>query len=236
MLVFLVMVCNDRRLLCKNINFKKSSLAFRCQHFLSSHQCYNCGVFDRWKQVLIFSSFNCCGSHWRALVGKWLIPPALELLFWPFLNFLRFLYDCACLRVCSLYLGDGYSSAPGACVVDPLELREGAWYKMLNVLLLPPPEEALPVVWDPPSTGQQPLPQLLDNMVMSFGITGVPVLCTQPCLFLLGVKVERLWEITRAHCAQFCQFVHQPKGWEVSQVFIQGKESLLRSVGYHTVK
>lgn len=35
----------------------------------------------------------------------------------------------------------------------------------------------------------------------------------------------------RAHCVQFCQFLRQLKGWEVSQVFNQGKEGLLFSCG-----
>lgn len=53
-----------------------------------------------------------------------------EVTFLTFLNFPRFLYDCPCLTVCSLYLEDGYSPAPDECVVDPLELRKEAWYKM----------------------------------------------------------------------------------------------------------
>ena len=131
-----------------------------------------------------------------------------------------------------LVFGDGYSSAPDACVVGPLEVREGACYKTPNTLLpLPKALSCQSSKTLPVQGNSHYLSSWTIWSVRSFSITWVPVMCIQQCLFLLHLEVARAWKMMRARCAQFCQFLHQLKGWEVSQVFNQGKEGILLSGG-----
>lgn len=131
-----------------------------------------------------------------------------------------------------LVFGDGYSSAPDACVVDPLEVREGACYKTPSILLpLPKAMSCLSSNTLPVQGNSHHLSSWMIWSERFFSTTWVPAMCVQQCSFLLRLEVARAWKMMRAHCVQFCQFLRQLKGWEVSQVFNQGKEGLLFSCG-----
>lgn len=167
------------------------------------------------------------GGHWS--VSGWFHP------FWSYSSDHFWISRGSCVTAPVLHSGDGCSSAPDACVVDHWNWGKELGIKCPTCFNLHP-RHCL-ACHQRPSAVQGNSHSLCcwTWSVRSFSITGVPVLCTQH-LFLLGVEVERLWDVTRARCAQVCQFVRQPKGWELSQVFIQRKKGLLLSVGHHTAK
>jgi len=131
-----------------------------------------------------------------------------------------------------LVFGDGYSSAPDACVVDPLEVREGACCKTPTTSVpLPKALSCLSSETLPVQGKRHYFSSLTIRSARSFSITWGPVMRSQQCLFPLHLEVGGAWKMMRAHCAQFCQFLRQRKGWEVLRVFNQGKEDLLLSCG-----
>lgn len=81
------------------------------------------------KGDFVFSSSSYCLSHWRALVGKWPISPVPAVIFLP-IYFWVSLGSCMQLSYAVFVVyEDSYSSAPAACIADPLEMREQACNK-----------------------------------------------------------------------------------------------------------